>query len=116
MATNRGNDGPDRTIGLGSGSNGESAIFALTFTAIDTIVLHQVESIFHSSAASVYPFLKEGEFAATVRGGIHERGESREQVDAKIQLSNRHHHLWRGVAERMCDGREIRCGKGAQSE
>jgi hypothetical protein len=57
MATNRDGDGPDRTIGLGSGSNGEGAIFALTFTAIDTIVIHLVESTFESSAAGVYPLL-----------------------------------------------------------
>lgn len=107
MATNRDGDGPDRTIGRGSGSNGEGAIFTLTFSAIDTIVIHLAESIFHSSAAGIYPLLREGQFAATVRGGVHERGELREQVDAKIQLSNRHHHLWRDVAERMCDGREI---------
>ena len=46
MATNRGRDSPNRTTGLGSGSNDEGAIFALTFTAIDTIVLHLSELIF----------------------------------------------------------------------
>ena len=47
MVTKRGSDGPDRTIGLGSGSNDESAIFALTFAAIDTIVINIIESISH---------------------------------------------------------------------
>ncbi len=46
MVTNRGRDGPDRTTGLRSGSNGEGAIFALTFAAIDTIVIHLSEPIF----------------------------------------------------------------------
>ena len=46
MATNRGRDSPNRIIGLGSGSNDEGAIFALTFTAIDTIVIHLFELIF----------------------------------------------------------------------
>jgi len=114
MATDRGSDGPDRTIGLEDGSNDEVSIFTLTFTAIDTIVMQVAESIFHSSAASVCPLLRERKFVTTVRRGIHERGELREPVDAKIQLSNRHHHLRRVVAERMCDGREIRCGEGAQ--
>ncbi len=113
MVTNRGNYSPDRTIGLGSGSNDEGAIFALTFAAIDTIVRNLIESIFHGSAASVHPLLQEGNSLTTVRGGIHERGELREQVDAKIQLSNRHHYLWRADVERMCHGGEIRCGKGA---
>ena len=45
--TDRGSDGPDRTIGPGSGSNGEGAIFALTFAAIDTIVRSLIESSFH---------------------------------------------------------------------
>ena len=47
MVTNRGSDGPDRTIGLGNGSNDEEAIFALTFAAIDTIVRNLIESFFH---------------------------------------------------------------------
>ena len=47
MVTNRGSDGPDRTIGLGSGSNDEGAIFALTFAAIDIIVTNVVETISH---------------------------------------------------------------------
>lgn len=46
MATNRGRDGPNRTTGLESGSNNEGAIFTLTFTAIDTIVIHLSELIF----------------------------------------------------------------------
>ena len=46
MVTNRGSDGLDRTIGLGSGSNDEDAIFALTFAAIDIIVRNLNESIF----------------------------------------------------------------------
>ena len=47
MVTNRGSDGPDRTIGPGTGSNHEDAIFTLTFAAIDIIVTHVGESIFH---------------------------------------------------------------------
>ena len=43
---NRGVTNFDRTTGLRSGSNGEGAIFVLTFTAIDTIVLHVCETIF----------------------------------------------------------------------
>jgi len=113
MVTNRGNYGLDRTTGLGSGSNYEGAMFTLTFAAIDTIVRNLTELSFHGSAASVHPLLREGNSLTTVRGGIHERGESREQVDAKIKLSNRQHHLWRVVVERMCHGGEIRCGKGA---
>ncbi len=113
MVTNRGNYGPDRTTGLGSGSNDEDAMCALTFAAIDTIVRNLTELIFHRSAASVHPLLQEGNSLTTVRGGIHERGELREKVDAKIQLSNRHHYLWRADVERMCHGGEIRCGKGA---
>ena len=109
MVTNGGNYGLDRTTGLGSGSNYEGAMFTLTFAAIDTIVRNLTELSFHGSAASVHPLLREGSSLTTV----HERGESREQVDAKIQLSNRHHHLWRVVVERMCHGGEIRCGKGA---
>ena len=47
MVTNRGRDGSDRTIGRWSGSNDNGAIFALTFTAIDTIVINIIESISH---------------------------------------------------------------------
>ena len=47
MVTDRGSDGPDRIIGLGNGSNDEGAIFALTFAAIDTIVIDIIESISH---------------------------------------------------------------------
>ena len=47
MVTNRGTDGSDGTIGLGSGSNGKGAILALTFRAIDIIVTQPVVSIFH---------------------------------------------------------------------
>ena len=47
MVTNRGRDGLDRTIGLGSGSNDEGAIFTLTFAAIDIIVSNLSKSNFH---------------------------------------------------------------------
>ena len=47
MVANTARDGLDRTIGLGSGSNDEGAIFTLTFAAIDIIVTHIGESIFH---------------------------------------------------------------------
>jgi hypothetical protein len=82
MATNRGPDGSDRIIGPEDGSNDEGAIFALTFTAIDTIVIHVFESTVPCLEATVHPLLREETFVTTVRGGIHERGEWREQVDA----------------------------------
>ena len=47
MVTNSRSDGPDRTIGPGTWSNDEDAIFTLTFAAIDIIVTHIGESIFH---------------------------------------------------------------------
>src|SRR6266550_2020103 len=55
MVTNRGHYGPDRTTGLGSGSNYEGAMVTLTFAAIDTIVRNLTELSFHGSAASVHP-------------------------------------------------------------
>ena len=44
---NRERDGLDRTIGIGSGSNDEGAIFALTFATLDIILTNQVNSVFH---------------------------------------------------------------------
>jgi hypothetical protein len=67
MATDRGSDGPDRTIGPEDGSNDEVPIFTLTFIAIDIIVIPIAESSFLSSAASVYPLLREGKFFTIVR-------------------------------------------------
>ena len=58
-----------------------------------------VESSSHYTAANVRMLLHEEKIVSTARGGIHERGELREQVDAQIQLSNRHHYLWRGLVE-----------------
>ena len=78
MVTNTGSDSSDRTIGLGSGSNDEGAIFALTFAALDIILAKLVDSIFHWSPASVHSLMREGNYLTSVRGGIHERGELRE--------------------------------------
>jgi hypothetical protein len=47
MVANTARDGLDRTIGLGSGSNDEGAIFTLTFAAIDIIVRDLSKSNFH---------------------------------------------------------------------
>ena len=44
---NREGDGLDRTIGLGSGSNDEDTIFALTFRTLDIILTNKVNSVFH---------------------------------------------------------------------
>src|SRR5262245_20847434 len=118
MVVSRGSVGYDRTIGPLMRSNRERAIFALTFAAIDIIVTTSVESIFLGSAASVPLCCSEsgGNCLTIFRGGIHERGVSREQIDAWSQLSNCHDYLRRAVDGRMCHGREIRCGKGAQPE
>jgi hypothetical protein len=75
------NDNCNRTIGLRSGSNSDGAIFILTFAAIDTILRHFCEPVYHCSAANGQPLLREGKSVTSVRGGIHERGEFREQVD-----------------------------------
>ena len=58
--TNRGSDDLDRTIGLGSGSNGKGAIFALTFAAIDTIVRRLVESNLSLIGSHYSPFAARG--------------------------------------------------------
>jgi hypothetical protein len=47
MVANTARDGLDRTIGLGSGSNDEGAIFTLTFAAIDIIVSDLSKSNVH---------------------------------------------------------------------
>ena len=78
------NDGSDRTIGLRNGSNSDGTIFVLTFAAIDTILGHFCEPVYHCSAANEQLVLREATAGTTVRGGVHERGESREQVDAGV--------------------------------
>lgn len=81
MVTNRGADGSERTIGVGSGSNNEGAIFALTFAALDIILLFLFEPFFRCTVGGVHFLLGEGASLTTVRGGIHERGELRDQVN-----------------------------------
>lgn len=75
MVVDRGSDGPDRTIGPGSGSNYEGAIIALTFAAIDIIVTARV-SRFITDRQPVFSHAWGG--LTIARGGIHERGVLRE--------------------------------------
>jgi hypothetical protein len=78
MVANRASDDPDRTIGPGSGSNIAPAIFALTFTAIDTILRSLFDLIYHCFLASTHLVLREVEICHDCQGGIHERGVLRE--------------------------------------